>query len=250
MPGPIPTTDIPISEINAQLGNYVGSGAGVNSSLGDLYDFASTSSGLGSAGIAGNYHNLAMGVGVTGKFAAQIWTVWNSGVYYDLPVGNWGNYFFDHNVVLDWDISMDPGFKPSDVAQIDLYLSDTNNGSGTNTLVANIPLAQGQSSHQVDFNTQIPAYTNYGTSLGYWIYADISMTAGSASDSFVKIPSGTFGDTDGVGPDISRSRRTSGMPYNIGTNGNPFSGVLFGGSNINAPIAWNKRTYFALEITP
>lgn len=250
MPGPMPTANIAISDINAQLGNYVGSGGGVNSSLRDLYDFASTSSGLGSAGIAGNYHNLAMGVGTQYNFATQIWTVWNSGVYYDLPVGNWGNYYNDHNVVLDWDISMDPGFKPNEVVGIDLYLSDTNNGSGTNTFVATISLSPAQSSHELDFNTGIPAYTSFGTNLGYWIYADISMTAGSASDSYVKIPSGTFGDTDGVGPDISRSRRTSGMPYNIGTNGNPFSGVLFGGSAIGAPIAWNKRTYFALEITP
>ena len=238
----IPTTDIKISEIDNQLGSPYG---GANSSLKDLYDHASTSSGLGSAGIAGNFHNLDMGVGSTGNFATKIWSVWNSGV--NLRVRNWGNYFYDHNVVLDWDISMDSGFKPPDLVAIDIYLSDTNYGAVV-TFVTSISLGPGQSSVVTNFDTGIPAYTTYGANTGYWIYADMSSNI-PASDCFVKIPVASYGDTDGVGPDTSRSRNGTTMPANIGMS-NTFSGVIFGGTAIGAPIAWNKRTYFALTVTP
>ena len=84
MPGPIPTTDIPITEIDSQLGSPYG---GDNFSLDASYTFASTYSGLGSGGIAGNFHNLAMGVGPQDNFATQIWATWHYGS--NLPVGNW-----------------------------------------------------------------------------------------------------------------------------------------------------------------
>jgi len=245
MPVPIPIEDITIGEIDNQLGNPYG---GIDISLEASYDFASTASGiyLGSAGIAGNFHNMDMGVGATGKFATKIWSVWNSGV--NLPVRNWGNYFSDHNVVLDWDISMD-AFKTGDLVSIDLYLSDTPGGTGTNTLVASISLGPGpQSSVVTDFDTGIPAFSSYNNT-GYWIYADMSSNITGAT-CFVKIPVASYGDTDGVGPDTSRSRKTDGMPVNIGAGGGPTSGVLFGGVNIGSQIAWNKRTYFTLLITP
>ena len=246
MPGPIlPTTDIKILDIDDQLGSPYGA---TDFSLEASYDFASTASGLGSAGIAGNFHNLAIGVGTQDKFATKIWSVWNSGV--NLRVGNWGNYYHDANMILDWDISMESGFKPGDLVSIDLYFSDTNNGAGTNTFITNISLGTGQQSLVTDFNTGIPAYSTYGANTGYWIYADMSSNIPAAS-CFVKIPIASYGDTDGVGPDTSRSPRTSGMPTNIGGGGGgPFSGVLFGGSNIGSPIAWNKRTYFTLIISP
>lgn len=244
MPGPIPIENIRIQEIDAQLGGAYG---GNNLSLDTSYTFASTASGipLGSAGMAGNFHNLAMGTGPQYNFATQIWSTWNYG--YNLPVGNWGNYFFDANVVLDWEISM-AIFKPADHVSIDIYLSDTPGGTGTNTLVVNISLGSDQSSVVTDFDTGIPAHSSYNNT-GYWIYADMSSNI-TGSSCLVTIPSGTFGDSDGVGPDTGRSRRISGMPANIGFGGGPFSGVLFGGSVIGSPIAWNKRTYFALVITP
>ena len=242
MPGPIPTADIKISDINVQLGSP---GGGFNSSLGDLYDFASTSSGLGSAGIAGNYHNLAMGVVVTGKFAAQIWAVWNSGVYYDLPVGNWGSYYNDANVVLDWDISNDPAFKPLDMLTVDLYLSDAH-PTGFLSYVATINLSPGQSSVVTDFDTGIPAYSTYNTT-GYWIYAAISSTS---SNAFAKITARS--DTDGVGPNLSRQNNPSfnGAGVNVGIGGSSFSGNIIAGNGWAAQIAWNKRTSFTLTVTP
>ena len=244
MPGPISTTDINILEIDSQLGSPYGP---TDFSLYNCYNFASTASAiaLGSAGMAGNFHNLAMGVGSPGLFAQQIWGVWHGGG--DYPVGNWGNYFYDANVVLDWNISMDPAFKPADVVSVDLYLSDAYS-AGFLSLVANITLSPGQSSVQTDFDTGLAAYSGYHTT-GYWIYANISL-AGSTSNAFVSLPSGTFSDTDGVGPDTSRSRRTAGMPWNIGSSGSSFSGVLFGGSAINAQIAYNKRTSFRITVTP
>lgn len=243
MPGPIPTTDIAISEIDAQLGSPYDA---TDFSLYNCYDFASTSSGLGSAGIAGNYHNLAMGVGPTGNFATQIWGVWN--IFFPhsfpLPVGNWGNYFYDANVVLDWNISMSQAFKN---LSVDLYLSDAYS-NGSLSLVANITLGPGQSSSVVqDFDTGLAAYSNYHAT-GYWIYADISSV--DAGNAYVSLPSeGGYYDTDGVGPDLGRSRRTSGMPWNIGGSGSPFSGIIFGGNTINQQIAWNKRTSFTITVT-
>lgn len=243
MPGPIPIpiTNIPISEIDAQLGSPYGA---TDFSLYNCYNFASTASAIGSSGIAGNFHNMAMGVGVTGKFAAQIWGFWNGGS--DYPVGNWGNYFYDANVVLDWDIFFDPAFKPTDVLSVDLYLSGAYS-AGLLSPVTNITLGPGQSSVVTNFDTGLAAYSGYHTT-GYWIYANISI-ASSLSNAYVSLPWG-FGDTDGVGPDTSRSRRTSGMPANIGTAGSPFSGVLFGGSSINDQIAYNKRTTFRITVTP
>jgi len=247
MPGPIPTSDIAIGDIDAQLGSPYGA---TDFSLYDCYNFASTASAisLGSAGKAGNFHNLAMGVNSPDYFANKIWSTWH-GVS-DYPVGNWGNYFYDANVVLDWNISFDPAFKPADRLIVVLYLSDAYNGGagGANTLVANIALGPGQSSVEVDFDTGIPAYSTYHTT-GYWIYAAISISS-SFTNAYVSLPSSSFGDTDGVGPDTSRSRRTAGMPANIGTAGSPFSGVIFGGSVISAQIAYNKRTSFRITVTP
>ena len=241
MPVPIPIEDITIGEIDNQLGNPYG---GIDISLEASYASTTSAIGLGSSGYAGNFHNLAMGVSSQDRFAQQIWGFWSGGS--DLPVGNWGNYFYDANVVLDWDISMTT-FKPGDLVSIDLYISDTNNGAGTNTFITSISLGANQDSVVTDFDTGIPAYTTYGANTGYWIYADMSSNI-TASDCYVKIPIGTYGDTDGVGPDTSRSRNGTTIPANIGMS-NTFSGVIFGGTAIGAPIAWNKRTYFALTIT-
>ena len=102
-------------------------------------------------------------------------------------------------MVLDWDIEMDPAFKPADLVSIDLYFSDTNNGAGTNTFITSISLGAGQQSVETDFDTGIPAYSTYGANTGYWIYANMSSNI-TTSNCIVSIPVATFGDTDGVGP--------------------------------------------------
>jgi hypothetical protein len=238
----IPTADIKISDIDVQLGSPYGA---TDFSLYNCYNFASTASGItiGSAGIAGNFHNLAMGVSSPDRFAQQIWGFWNGGS--DLPVGNWGGYYNDANVVLDWDISNDPAFKPLDMLTVDLYLSDAH-PTGFLSYVATINLSPGQSSVEYDFDTGIPAYSTYNTT-GYWIYAAISSTS---SNAFAKITARS--DTDGVGPDLSRQNNPSfnGAGVNVGVGGSSFSGNIIAGQGWAAQIAWNKRTSFTLTVTP
>jgi len=239
----IPTSDIAIADIDSQLGNPYGA---TDLSLFNLYAHASTTSGIsaGSSGYAGNFHNLAMGVSSPGKFANKIWSKWNGGS--NLPVGNWGNYFFDANVVLDWNITFDPSFKLGDRLIVVLYLSDAYNGGNGNVLstVANITLGPGQSSVVTDFDTQIPAYSTYNTT-GYYIYVVLSSNI-PASNCIVTITTG-FGDTDGVGPDTTRTRY--GSAINVGYLGT-FGGIIISGSTTSAQIAYNKRTYFTLTVTP
>jgi hypothetical protein len=190
-----------------------------------------------------------MGVSSPDRFAQQIWGFWNGGS--DLPVGNWGNYFYDANVVLDWDISMDPSFKPADTFTCDIYLTDDYNGGNGGLLspVANITLSPDQSDVQTDFDTGIPAYSTYGTT-GYWIYVSVTSNI-VAGNCIVTIDSGGFGDTDGVGPDTTRSRNGANFPANVGGGSPPpiVNKVIISGIG-TAQIAYNKRTYFKLTVTP
>jgi hypothetical protein len=247
MPGPMPTSDIKIGDIAGQLNLPA-----EDLSLVELYDHASTTSGisLGSSGYAGNFHNLAMGVSPQAKFAAQIWAVWDGGS--DLPVGNWGNYFYDANVVLDWDISMDSNFKPADEFYCDIYLTDdyNNRSGGVLSPVANFTLSPGQSNVETDFDTGIPAFSTYGTT-GYWIYVAVTSNIVGAN-CIVTIDSGGFGDTDAVGPDTTRSRNVTDFPANVGGGSPPpvVNKVIVSGSNVNNQIAYNKRTSFKLTVTP
>jgi len=242
---PIPTSDIAIGDIAATL---IPSSTDV--SLYNLYDHASTTSGIngGSSGYAGNFHNLAMGVSSPDYFANKIWGQWHYGS--DLPVGNWGNYNYDANVVLDWDISMAANFKPADLFACDIYLTDAYNGGAGNVLylVANISLGAGQSSVVTDFDTSIPAFSTFQTSgymtTGYYIYVVLSSNI-TGSNCIVRVISGGFGDTDGVGPDTTRTRYSNQI--NVGMS-NTFNGIIISGSTVSAQIAYNKRTYFTIEV--
>lgn len=249
---PVPTSDIAIVDIAAQLIPDQLIPDPTDLSLYGLYDHASTTSGIngGSSGYAGNFHNLAMGVSSPDYFANKIWSKWNGGS--NLPVGNWGNYNYDANVVLDWDISMAANFKPADLFACDIYLTDAYNGGagGNNYLVANISLGAGQSSVEVDFDTQIPAFSTFQTTgyqtTGYYIYVVLSSNI-TGSNCIVRGITGGFGDTDGVGPDTTRT--IYGGQINVGMS-NTFNGIIVSGSTQSAQIAYNKRTYFTLEVKP
>jgi hypothetical protein len=102
---------------------------------------------------------------------------------------------------------------------------------------------------EVDFDTQIPAFSTYGTT-GYWIYVAVTSNIVGAN-CIVSIVSGGFGDTDAVGPDTGRSRNGTNFPANVGGGSPPpvVNKVLISGVSTNAQIAYNKRTYFTLTVT-
>lgn len=233
---PVPATDIGLDSIRNELG--AGGGA---VSLNTLYSYSNIDG--YSNPFAGSWHNLSMGLQSPGKFAANIFPYYSSGS--NQAVNNWANYYHDEPVKLSYTFAsaLGPG---RDVA-VDLFVEDAPGPTFTSPFDTFVLPGGGAPPYsQVDYSTNIPAFSYFFGPGGYYIKARIQALGGFAAtvDVIASI------DQDFAGQNQDRGNYT--QAFGSWFLPAPFDDVLVDGSVMGSgfptAIAWNKRTEFSVTI--
>ena len=214
----------------------------------DLYACAWTA-GQVSSGSFHNYNN--MGVSASDSFVISIWNQSATGAS-NKGLSNWEGYDHDHNVICSFSLINNTG-SPID-ASAEIYL-DPSAGSTTN-LVCTLNMSGGVDDVKMDFDTGLPAYSNFysgGTFDGYYINVIVIINGGFPNPCYINF---SAVDSDFVGAGQVRNTYTDAYgvnSYDMPLNGNMFNDCAAGRdytvSSLKA-VFWNKRTDFRISFDP
>jgi hypothetical protein len=197
-----------------------------------------TSSVVQNSADAGNYHNFNnMTPSNSASFVTAILTPYNAGS--DMALANWA--YYNHNI--QWEVTFELINNGSKDVAVDLYFG-ANNSSLTD-LFYSTNLASGTTDTQTNYLTGLASYnTGYSGYGGSYFILMNAVPADPTNPQYMDVTNAI--DTDGAGPDTTRTSFTSvNGTWDFFNNGN-FSAFVVAGGTQNVGISWSKRTTFQI----